>query len=403
MSLLRLRLLATALPLAVALCAATVGLVSAAPNDTWHLLTEQPAGAAGSPILALTADPATPTRVLYGTAGGDVYRSSDAGATFSRVASGLGHGVDVLAFDPIEPTHVLAGTKGAGIWRSEDSGGTWHSLDHGSETVRSLAFSLGLSAAGTDAGVLVTTDGDTWQQGGLSGASVAAVAAGGGQLYAGADLDRSASGLPIFHSGDNGVTWKQLAQPASAGQIAASMALVSNKLLLGTAAGLYVSSDSGSTWSSLSSSGALPNTDYTAIVPSGSRLYVASDGGAASGGGLWASDDGQTFRSLNAPLGSVTALDVSGRTVFAATYRPVDHAVQLWSYVDDGGAPQPPDTPLSSPAGFHAPAGGGPAPLSSAWFAALLQGPEAPFLALGVGALVILLLALVAYLRRGRA
>lgn len=376
---------------------------SAAAADTWHLLTQQPAGAGGQPVLALTVDPNTPGHVLYGTATGEIYRSTDGGATFQRVASDLGHGVTALAFDPIEPAHVLAGTKGAGIWRSDDSGGTWRALDHGTETVRSFAFSLGLSCAGTDAGVLVTTDGDTWTSAGLKDASIAAVAVGNGQLYAGADVDPTVQGLPLFHSGDGGKTWTALAAPAASGQIVASLALTAHSLLVGTAAGLFATGDSGATWSSLSSSGALPSTDYTAIVPAGGRIYVASDGGAGSTGGLWATEDGQSFRSLNAPLASVTALDVSGTNVYTATYRPLDHAVQLWSYADDGGAPQPPDAPLSSPAPFATQPSPTSAPLSSAWFAALVKGPEAPYLALGAGAVLILLLAVVAYLRRGRA
>lgn len=391
------------LPAALAVLWASATPVSAVPADTWHLLGQQPTGLAGQPVMALTVDPATPARVLYGTASGEVYRSSDGGATFTRVATGLGHGVLALAFDPIEPTHVLAGTRGSGIWRSEDSGGTWHALDRGTETVRSFAFSQGLSVAGTDTGVLVTTDGDTWTPADLRDASVAAVAVGSGDIVAGADLDPAAAGLPLFQSADAGSSWKSISPPAGAGQLVASLALGANRLLLGTATGLYASPDSGASWSALSNSATLPATDFTALAQSGGRLYAASDGGAASTGGLWASDDGQTFRSLNAPIHSVTALAVSGTTVYTATFRPVDHAVQLWSYVDDGGSPQAPDRLPPSPAPYHAPATGNATPLTSAWLAALVHGPEAPYLAVGAGAVLILFLALVAYLRRGRA
>ena len=377
--------------------------VAAAPADTWHLLAAQPAGVGDAPVSALTVDPSVPARLLYGTETGEIYRSSDGGATFARVATGIGHGVLALAFDPIEPTHVLAGTRGAGIWRSEDSGGTWHPLDKGSETVRSFAFSEGLSVAGTDSGVLVTTDGDTWTPADLQDASVAAVAVGGGSIIAGADIDRAAQGLPLFKSGDAGASWKPLSPPAGAGQIVSSLSLGTSRLLLGTATGLYASSDSGASWTALSGSATLPATDFTTLVPAGSRLYAASDGGAGLNGGLWASDDGQTFRTLAAPIHTVTAVAVTGSTVYAATFRPVDHAVQLWSYVDDGGAPQPPDKLPPSPAPFKAAAATSTVSLSSAWLTALVRGPEAPYLALGAGAVLILFLALVAYLRRGRA
>lgn len=354
-------------------------------------------------MFALTADPGHPADVLYGTQGGEIYRSTDAGASWKRVASGVGQAVLALAFDPIEPTHVLAGTRSAGIWRSDDSGLTWRSLDHGTETVRGFAFSVGLSAAATDRGVLVTHDGDTWQPGGLQQASVAAVVAGGGRITAGADSDPSVKGLPLFQSADSGATWKQLSTLSGAGTVVSALGLAAGKLLVGTNAGLYASPDGGTSWSTLTNGG-LPSTDFTDVTPgSGNSLYVASDGGASANGGLWASGDGaQSFRSLNPPIPSVTAVALSGATLYVATFRPLDHATFLWSYVDDGGSPQQPAAgTIPSPHPITAPAAT-PTPAPADWLTGLLHGPELPYLALGVAALLIVLLALVAYVRRGR-
>jgi photosystem II stability/assembly factor-like uncharacterized protein len=403
----RQRLLATAVLLLGVLLglSATLGSASASspPADTWTLLSAAPAGVGRNPVFALTVDPTNAANLLYGTSAGEIYRSTDGGASWVRVATGVGQGVLALAFDPIEPTHVLAGTRAAGIWRSDDSGKTWHSLDHGSESVRDFAFSLGLSAAATDRGVLVTHDGDTWQPADLQQASVAAVAVGSGQITAGADLDAAAKGLPLFQSSDSGSTWRQLSSLSGAGSLVAALGLAGGKLVVGTNAGLYVSPDGGGTWTSLSNA-ALPATDFTDVTSSpGNRVYVASDGGASANGGLWVSGDGaQSFRSLQVPVPSVTAVALFQSTLYVATFRPLDHATFLWSYVDDGGATQQPAAgvvPAPKPLPVTAAAA---KPVSTPWLDALLRGPELPYLALGALALLIIFLALIAYLRRGR-
>ncbi|HEX6488651.1 MAG TPA: hypothetical protein VF137_07245 [Candidatus Dormibacteraeota bacterium] len=392
------------MPLAAALQLLLAAPAGAAPADTWNLLSTAPAGSGADGLFALTVDPNNASNVLYATPSGQIYRSLDTGANWKKVAQGLGQGVLVLAFDPIEPTHVLVGTRGGGIWRSDDSGGSWRSLDHGTETVRAFAFSVGLSAAATDGGVLITHDGDTWQPAALQHANVAAVAVAGGKIFAGADLDRSVQGLPLFMSSDSGVTWTKLAGPASGGAIVSSLAVQGGKLLVGTNAGLFASPDGGTSWSGLAN-GALPQTDYTALRTTDSKLFVASDGGAATTGGLWeSSDGGQSFRSLDSPVPSVTALAVSGSTVFAATFRSADHAVFIWSYVDQGGAPQQPAAGVvpAPNAAAAAPVAPSSKPLTSEWLQALVHGPELPFLALGVAAVLVLFLALVAYARKGR-
>jgi hypothetical protein len=287
------------------------------------------------------------------------------------------------------------------MWRSDDSGATWHALDNGTETVRAFAFSIGLSAAATDGGVLVTNDGDAWKPADLTATSVDAIAAGGGKLLAGTDLG-AASSLAMYASGDSGQNWDPVVGPSSAGSMVSALTLASGHLVLGTNVGLYESADGGSTWSALSSSAALPQTDYTQVVSSGNALYVASDGGASDSGGLWASGDGgQSFRSLNAPVHTVTALAASGTTLYVATWRPADGDVMLWSYVDGGGTPQGPSVALPSPAAAAAAPAQTQPRIDARWLQSLATGPEGPYLVLGVGAVLVMLLALVAYVRRG--
>jgi len=392
--------------LLAALLALPGALVSAAPADTWTLVAAAPAGVGTDPLFALTTNPENPALVLYATSSGEIYRSNDGGSNWSRVASGVGKGVFALAFDPIEPTHVLAGTRAGGIWRSEDSGATWRALDHGTENVRGFAFSVGLSVAATDRGVMVTHDGDTWQPAGPEQASIAAVAVANGLVTAGAEVDPAVKGLPLFQSADSGASWKQLSSLSGAGSAVSALGLAGTKLLVGTNTGLYASPDGGTSWSTLSS-GVLPATDFTSVATGDKSLYVASDGGASANGGVWASGDGaQSFRSLNAPVPSVTAVALSQSTLYVATFRPVDHRTFIWSYVDDGGPPQQPaagTVPSPHPVSVAPAATSGKAANGGQWYLALLRGPELPYLALGALAVLVLLLALIAYMRRGRA
>ena len=116
------------------------------------------------------------------------------------------------------------------------------------------------------------------------------------------------------------------------------------------------------------------------------------------------SDAGGHFTSLAPPVPEVTALVVTGDdppTLVVATFRPADHAVALWTYHDAGGKPQEPIAPPPAP-GTVPPAGGAsPAGPGRPGWMELLARPETPYLALGAAALAVLLLAAVAYLRRG--
>jgi hypothetical protein len=96
-------------------------------------------------------------------------------------------------------------------------------------------------------------------------------------------------------------------------------------------------------------------------------------------------------------------------TLYVATFRPVDHAVMLWSYRDAGGPPHQPAGGVPAavpppPAGHAGQARPAPpmARGAAATLLALAVGPEAPYLGVGAAAFAVVLVALVAYIRRGR-
>jgi hypothetical protein len=98
----------------------------------------------GEGIYALAIDPATSTTLYAGTYGGGVFKSTNGGANWSAVNTGLPTytSVHALAIDPATPTTLYAGTSG-GVLKSTDGGGTWSAFNTGLTTtdVRALAIS----------------------------------------------------------------------------------------------------------------------------------------------------------------------------------------------------------------------------------------------------------------------
>jgi hypothetical protein len=99
-------------------------------------------------------------------------------------------------------------------------------------------------------------------------------------------------------------------------------------------------------------------------------------------------------------LQSITALAVSNDEspfLYVATFRPSDHVAALWVYRDTGGTPQGPGSPTPAASGSRAP---GSAPGSS--LLDVLTSSKTPYIGLGVGAMVLVLLAVFAHLRGRR-
>jgi photosystem II stability/assembly factor-like uncharacterized protein len=410
--------------LIAACCVLAAGITAAAAgsDNTWT-----PAGAfvekLNSPIFALAVDPADGRRTLAGTATGTIYLSTDGGASWKSVEKDAGHAVLALAFDPTRPGTVLAGTRGGGILHSGDGGQSWQA-QQGGETriVRAFAFLSGVALAASDQGVLRSHDGGSWTSAGLAQVRVSALAvmpgsgaAANGTVVAGGDATQGTDLLPLYSSADGGQHWAGVPVSGSGGVVGGSSMVAAlaggpaagqgpRGLLMGTNTGLFMSRDSGASWQQLSG-----GTDFTSLVVAprrADRLYVASDGGGSASGGLWVSSDaGGHFASLAPPQPEVTAVAVTADTAPAlvvATFRPTDDSVAVWTYRDAGGKPQGPA--VLSPAPGTAPAVRGASrpginPLGwLAWFAR----PETPYLALGAAGIAVIVLAALAYLRRGR-
>jgi hypothetical protein len=408
------RLGATFVALWVVVVAALVAVAEAPTDSTWVLLTSLPHQGRAA-LFALAVDSSNNQVLVAGNSEGTLLRSPNAGTTWTTVHTGKAS-LTAINFSPFSPGLVLAGTRGSGALASRDGGVTWTSTN-GLEgrTVRVFAFALTLVAAGTDRGVYVSTDGLTWAQSGLSDHGINALAVEAihapVRLVAGSDAQAAGGILPLYQSLDGGATWTQFNPPIS-GTIAVKVAAGPlpptgnvRPLIVATNTGLFASSDNGASFGALSGGGLLPTTDYTQvnfITDHYNRFYAGSDGGGSTSGGLWRTDDGgQTFTSLEPPERSVTALAVSNDeqpTLYVATFRPSSHVASLWVYHDTFGTPRGPAasaTPVAS-GGRISHAG------HDSSIAAFLTSPQLPYVGLGLGALIIILTAIVSHLR-GRA
>ncbi|MCP3962230.1 MAG: hypothetical protein GY719_30685 [bacterium] len=140
---------------------------------------------------------------------GDVYRSSDGGATWVMTSPGLPAGaVRILALDPSAPSTLYAGT-GEGVYKTVDGGDSWAAASAGLDEpdVRALAVAPADPTtiyAGTADGIFKTTNGGSgWFPAGLADSSITALAidpVDSVNVYA-------ASLSTVFRSSDGGGEW----------------------------------------------------------------------------------------------------------------------------------------------------------------------------------------------------
>jgi photosystem II stability/assembly factor-like uncharacterized protein len=171
---------------------------------TWQPAGRGPAGPDFVSVLAI--DPLDPRNVYVVGSPLGLLRSRDGGATWDGPVQDLR--VESLALDPSKPATMYAGTEprrwtstgtGGDVFKSTDGGATWRDLDGGFSTSSVNAVAVNPHAprvvyAGGDNGLFVTVDGgETWRryQGDLGRRSIAALAFDptGSVLYAGGARD----------------------------------------------------------------------------------------------------------------------------------------------------------------------------------------------------------------------
>jgi len=291
---------ACALPAVAAGTAAPVTAAPATAADSWNRSSLW-----GGDVRSLAFDPRDPDRVFAGTSGGHVYRSDDAGLTWTDAGDTLalpGWVVSDLDFDPDVPGRLWAalwGTWGGGmVVVSDDSGATWQPRGYDDlkdtqvYTVARAPGSEGRLYAGTLSGVWASTDGgESWRRLTVDLPQVHKVTSilvgpddpqrvvvgtwerayrsddGGLTWYGifdGMLLDSEVftltpvPGQPdqwwastcgwVYRTHDAGGRWQRYTQGFENRRTPAFAALPAGRLLAGTVAGLHVSDDDGRTW-----------------------------------------------------------------------------------------------------------------------------------------------------------
>ena len=95
--------------LAVLVWLGLAGSASAGVN-TWTTT-----GPAGGRVQSLAVDPVTTTIIYAGTDGGGIFRSTNGGASWTAINSGLGN-TQIYALG-VAGTSLFAGSGGNGVWR----------------------------------------------------------------------------------------------------------------------------------------------------------------------------------------------------------------------------------------------------------------------------------------------
>ncbi len=301
-----------------------------------------PLGPEGGSVWALAVDPADADVVYAGTRNG-VFKSTDAGATWTVASKGLGPaGVWVMSF-AITSEAVYAGTYSSGVYKSTDGGGSWFPASAGLPSALVLTPNVGALVAdprspdriwaGTNRGVYLTTNGGlSWQQR-LRGLPLDAPSRGlalapdGRTLYA-------TNTRAIFKTTNQGKKWVRVSNGITTGSIGDVVLDPTNpSVVFGGGVGLWKSANGGASWTRVAPT--LFDSGVLALAWQGTRLFVSHYSSTKKG--IWYSDDhGASWTPASAPPSDLPALDLaagpdlvyassSSNTQAAGIYRSLDH------------------------------------------------------------------------------
>jgi len=296
---------------------ATTGAVlhrSVDRGETWQRWSESEFG-----IRDLEFAPHDIKRIMA-SSGGGVLESNDGGLTFELKAL-QGFQTHSLLMHPASPQRVLAGTNGAGILRSSDGGASWGAVNSGVPLARVVALAApdddperilagiallnpNLGATGQGQVLLSRNGGAAWE------VAIAGVGWGNDIVYCTADTVFAAVRKGVARSDDGGETWETL--PAFGALDVLNIGVSPDCETIHAAAyqvGMFRSDDGGLTASGphLEGIDLQPDrfaTNRVAIDPADrDRVLIATYGGlyvSADGGERWRlSDVGQGIAGLS--------------------------------------------------------------------------------------------------------
>ncbi|MGH7670940.1 MAG: hypothetical protein ACRENQ_15755 [Gemmatimonadaceae bacterium] len=303
----------------------------------------------GGRVTAVTGVASQPRTFYFGSTGGGVWKTTDAGATWNNVSDGFFAVASMGALDVAnsDPNVVYAGTGsskirsnvsiGRGIYKSTDAGRTWRfiGLENVGQisTVRvdptnpDIVFVAALGnpfVNNVDRGVFKTTDGGTsWKKvlylGDSLGAADLELQPGNpnvvfatmwrGQRKPWTIISGSMAG-GIYKSVDGGATWNKLGGGLPTGLFGRANVAISNaapnriyaNIEAKAGGGIYRSDDAGATWTLVNGAQNLWTRPFYyntfGVDPNNADvLYVGDEGWFKS------TDGGKTFRTERTPHG----------------------------------------------------------------------------------------------------
>ncbi|HET7306745.1 MAG TPA: hypothetical protein VFK24_02870 [Gammaproteobacteria bacterium] len=265
----------------------------------------------GLAVTSVARAPGNPDELYAGTWDAGIYVSTDGGASWAKANAQPGNlHIKVVRFSPKSPSVLYAGTED-GLYRSTDGGASWQIIpDLPSDREFDLMVfepsnpDTILAAGNCCISIYKSIDG------GNSWAPIAAIQGSNGGTVEDITFDpadptviyAAAGSLYRLHDGDG--SWTALPDPDQVKSADASAIYRDPtnpaRLVLGTNRGIFISDDTGSTWSP--SNTGFSNADLWYIAPDPATADVIY--GASPWQGVFRSDDGgQSWQARNGVFG----------------------------------------------------------------------------------------------------
>ena len=286
--------------------------------------------------VGMAIDPTNSQVVYTGSAGGGVWKTADAGSSWTPLTDQQAFTEDgSFVMDPNNPNVLYVGPSGGyagGILKSSDGGSTWSlitgpfvgpfgpdNIFGGSTPIPAMAVQpsnssvMLVATVGAKVGMFRTADGgNTWNQvvNGLPFFDILFDPNNPATVYASGCPAAANLNPGVYKSGDAGLTWTRLSGglPTAAGTAGLSCRLgmsPSNPLALAVifsgAQNTFITSDGGNTWSQVTSPPDYPHN--AGIFFSRTDPNILFDGSA---GFFRSSDGGQTWQDISVGANAVS-------------------------------------------------------------------------------------------------